>query len=500
VVAPLGSFWDKLRLVRLRAHAGSGSLEELFSRPHESTHDRLRRLEFSQEFVEAFFRPFLGGVFLEHELATSSRKLEFVVRMVAQGEVVVPALGMEEIGPARRGLPEGALRTGTPVARVHPQAVELESGDRIDATAVVVATDGVTAARLVPAFTAPHTVGVTAFSFEASEPPVRGPWLLLDGENRGPVNHAAVMSEVAPEYAPPGKALVSASVLGAYPDVAELELRVRAQLRTWFGSAVDGWRLVRADVVPDALPVEPPRCSSRRSDRSAPRPASPCAATTATTPASTARSPRGGGRPSRCCPISASRTVPADARGARSAKRGGPMRVALVLRVFSVPRSPPPRRAGVSELRASLDQFVPTPIVVDLTRMPEAERRALARLVQAARLMDPLFLRQVWAGNEALLMRLAADPTPLGQARLRFFLLNSGPWDRQAHDAPFIPGVPPRPAPANFYPRRHEGGGVALDVDAHPRGADAGQWLLHHHPPSPRRWPHRGPLQPGVPG
>jgi phytoene dehydrogenase-like protein len=259
VVAPFGSFWDKLRVVRLRAHAGSGSLEELFARPHESTHDRLRRLEFSQEFVEAFFRPFLGGVFLEHELATSSRKLEFVVRMFAQGEATVPALGMEEI-PAQlaRGLPEGVLRTGTPVARVHPQTVELESGGRIEAAAVVVATEGATAARLVPAFTAPHMLGVTAFSFEAPEPPVRGPWLLLDGDGRGPVNNAAVMSEVAPEYAPAGKALVSASVLGAHDDVAALELAVRAQLRTWFGGAVEGWRLLRADVVHDALPAEPP--------------------------------------------------------------------------------------------------------------------------------------------------------------------------------------------------------------------------------------------------
>ena len=259
MVAPLGTFWDKLRMVRLRAHASVGTLEELFARPHESTHDRLRRLEFGQDFVEGFFRPFLAGIFLERELATSSRKLEFLVRMVAQGEAAVPAMGIEEI-PAQlaRGLPEGALRTGTPVARVHPQEVELESGGRIEAAAVVVATDGVTAAHLVPAFVAPHTLGVTAFSFSAPEAPIRGPWLLLDGENRGPVNHAAVMSEVAPEYAPPGKALISASVLGAHEGVAELEIQVRAQLAGWFGPAVERWRLLRADVIHHALPAEPP--------------------------------------------------------------------------------------------------------------------------------------------------------------------------------------------------------------------------------------------------
>jgi len=259
VSAALGSFWDKLRVVRLRAHAGSGTLEELFSRPHESTHDRLRRLEFSQEFVDAFFRPFLGAVFLEHELATSSRKLEFVVRMIAQGEIAVPAMGMGEI-PAQlaRALPPGAVRTGAPVARVHSQEVELESGGRVQGSAVVVATDAVTAARLVPAFTAPHLLGATAFSFAAPEPPTRGPWLLLDGDGRGPVNNAAVMTEVAPEYAPPGKALVSATVLGTQVHPGELEPRVRAHLRTWFGPAVDGWRLLRADQVPEAIPAEPP--------------------------------------------------------------------------------------------------------------------------------------------------------------------------------------------------------------------------------------------------
>jgi hypothetical protein len=66
------------------------------------------------------------------------------------------------------------------------------------------------------------------------------------------------MSEIAPEYAPPGKALVVTSVLGAHGEVMELELRVRQQLRAWFGGAVDGWRLLRADVVHHALPAEPP--------------------------------------------------------------------------------------------------------------------------------------------------------------------------------------------------------------------------------------------------
>ncbi len=107
---------------------------------------------------------------------------------------------------------------------------------------------------------------------------------------------------------------------------------------------------------------------------------------------------------------------------------------------------------GLPELKAAADQLIPTPMTVDLGGMPASERKTLARLVQAARVMDPLFLRQSWAGSEAWLVKLARDTTPLGQARLRLFLLNQGPWDRLAHDAPFLPGVPPKPASGNFYP------------------------------------------------
>jgi hypothetical protein len=89
---------------------------------------------------------------------------------------------------------------------------------------------------------------------------------------------------------------------------------------------------------------------------------------------------------------------------------------------------------------------------VDLSGLPEGERRALAKLVEAAGLMDALFLRQVWAGNEALLLRLAADATPLGRARLGYFLRNKGPWDALDHDRPFLAGVPEKPAAGSFYP------------------------------------------------
>jgi hypothetical protein len=96
-------------------------------------------------------------------------------------------------------------------------------------------------------------------------------------------------------------------------------------------------------------------------------------------------------------------------------------------------------------------RYAPVALTVDLSALPPGERQALAKLVEAARLMDALFLRQVWAGNQALLVELAGDPTPLGRARAAYLLRNKGPWDRLDGEAPFLPGVGLKPAEAGFY-------------------------------------------------
>ncbi len=107
-------------------------------------------------------------------------------------------------------------------------------------------------------------------------------------------------------------------------------------------------------------------------------------------------------------------------------------------------------------------RFAPVDIGADLSRLPTTERRALAKIVEAGRVMDALFLRQVWAGNEALLMDLLKDESPLGRARLHYFLINKGPWSRLDHNAPFVPGVPAKPEAANFYPA----GAARPDIEA----------------------------------
>jgi len=97
-------------------------------------------------------------------------------------------------------------------------------------------------------------------------------------------------------------------------------------------------------------------------------------------------------------------------------------------------------------------RFAPTDIGADLSNISAADRRVLGKLVDAAKIIDGIFLRQVWAGNEAMLAELARDPSPVGRARLQYFLINKGPWSRLDHNRPFVPGAPPKPAGANYYP------------------------------------------------
>ena len=79
--------------------------------------------------------------------------------------------------------------------------------------------------------------------------------------------------------------------------------------------------------------------------------------------------------------------------------------------------------------------------------------------------MDGIFLEQVWAGNPSLLLKLVTDETPRGQARLKFFLTNKGPWSRLEDNRAFIPGVPPKPEGANYYPPDATKAEVAMWLD-----------------------------------
>jgi hypothetical protein len=103
-------------------------------------------------------------------------------------------------------------------------------------------------------------------------------------------------------------------------------------------------------------------------------------------------------------------------------------------------------------LEKATARFAPTELKVDLSSLPPSERAALAEILEAARIVDSIFLRQSWSGSLPALLELQRDQSRLGRARLHAFMLNKGPWDSLDGKA-FLPNVPDaRPESAAFYP------------------------------------------------
>jgi hypothetical protein len=107
---------------------------------------------------------------------------------------------------------------------------------------------------------------------------------------------------------------------------------------------------------------------------------------------------------------------------------------------------------GDAELAKKIRRFAPTVLTADTSRLSAGDRKALYKIIQAAKLMDPLFQRQVWSGNEALRQKLEADKSLVGRQRLHYFMINKGPWSRIDSNESFIQAVPPKPPHATYYP------------------------------------------------
>src|SRR5579872_3000134 len=107
----------------------------------------------------------------------------------------------------------------------------------------------------------------------------------------------------------------------------------------------------------------------------------------------------------------------------------------------------------LNELNRMIARYAPAELRVDTSHLSPGDKQALAKLVEAAKVIDDIFVTQLWSGNAALKAQLEKDTSPLGKARLHYFMLNKGPWsDLDNHEA-FLPGVPPKkPLGANFYP------------------------------------------------
>jgi peptidase M49-like protein len=105
----------------------------------------------------------------------------------------------------------------------------------------------------------------------------------------------------------------------------------------------------------------------------------------------------------------------------------------------------------VPDVEKRLAQFAPVRFTADVSSLTDEDRQVLAKLVEAGKLMNEIFLRQAWTGNPELRQRLQAYNGEHADAARQYFDINFGPWDRLAERQPFI-GDKPHPPGAGYYP------------------------------------------------
>lgn len=276
LASPIGTLADKLRIVDLLRRTQGLPVAELFRQTPTATLALLDTLGFSDQIIERFFRPFFGGVFLEDALSTSSNFFEFCFRMFFSGDAAIPAKGIGALADQLAGrLAPGQIRLNTAVRRIDGQTVYLDSGETLTAPAVVLAVDAEQAARLLgqPA-PAERSFNHTTCTYFAAPPgwtagPDKQRLLMLNTQRSAAVHNLAILTDVAPDYAPTGSSeqrpvLISVSTQGLETvNETALANRIKQELTGWFGNDVTRWQHLRTYHLPHALPAYGPDATHR---------------------------------------------------------------------------------------------------------------------------------------------------------------------------------------------------------------------------------------------
>ncbi len=282
---------DKLRTLFLRREALRTEPDSIEA-DDRSIREALRGRGFSEAFVDSFAAPFYGGITLDRSLSdTSAFVFGYTFAMLSAGATAVPATGMGAIPAqlAERAERVGAtIETGCAVSGVSGSdrlasetlgSATADSGgeatlvlgdETVDAEAVIVATDPPTARDLtgVPSIPTEARGCVTQYLALSRETALDGARRLVLNPTTGGPNQVAPLSAVAPEYAPEGRSLLSATYLGspgadgAAPsdaDDGDLLARTRETLERWYPERdFGGMELLETDRIAFAQFRQPP--------------------------------------------------------------------------------------------------------------------------------------------------------------------------------------------------------------------------------------------------
>ena len=222
---------DKLRILALRLQVARTPFAAIQAQPDQTTQAYLEEYGFAAQTIERFFAPFYGGIFLDRGLQTSAKCFLYDFKMLAAGRTVVPATGM---GALATQLAHGVVveckqlvkRLRMTEERV--SGVVLEDGSERDADAVILAVSAPIAQELSGLSLDTTAMSTVTLYWAGTKALTTQKKLWLNAAPDAYVNNAMQMTAVAPEYAPPGMHLLSATVLGN-PGESDAQCYTRAE-------------------------------------------------------------------------------------------------------------------------------------------------------------------------------------------------------------------------------------------------------------------------------
>ena len=263
------SFGDKLRLAGLGAEVLLSSDPTLLgacaSANDLSTREFLLRRGFSDEFLSRFAQPFFGGVLLDNELSTSSALFRYYLKKFATGRAWIPAGGIQALPEAIAAqLPPEKIRLNTKVIAIDGGRVILDSGEILPFSQLVLALDESSLCQLLHQPPPPAPRGVAVVYFKSKTSLYERPCLVLPEGPTRLVRHFVQITNIAPEFAPAGWHLVSASILNFEGlGCAELVSCAAEEIAAIFPHARDALIPLETLFVPNAVPDQPPGFASK---------------------------------------------------------------------------------------------------------------------------------------------------------------------------------------------------------------------------------------------
>lgn len=253
----IGTLKDKITILKRRAELRNMSYDKVFDKYEVKTSSILKKRRFSSKIIKNLFNPIFSHFFMENELSTSRRMFEFYLKMLAEGNMAIPAKGIEEITKQLlSNFDKSEIMFNAKAVNIENDKIILENGEILNADAFVISTEqNGFYSKIIKSNLENNQRSSTCYYFSANKSPFDEKLICFNANESKVVSSIAVLSNISHKYAPDGKSLIVATVIGkTNTDENELELKIKDEVSNVFGSQVYDWEKIKCYKIENALP------------------------------------------------------------------------------------------------------------------------------------------------------------------------------------------------------------------------------------------------------